>query len=169
MDALECIYTRRSVRKYAKKKISEETLEKIMKAAMSGPSAMNQQPWHFVVVKDRKLLAELPKVNPYAQMAVEADLAIIVCGDPKLEKLNGFLDQDCCIAAQNIVLAAHSLGLGTVWTAAHPFQDRIKKLRTIFKMPENVIPLCVIPIGYPAETPAPVEKYKADRVHYDVW
>jgi len=169
MDCLESIYTRRTIRKYTDKKVSDEIIEKLLKAGMSGPSTMNEQPWHFIVVTDRKLLEEIPKASLYAQMAKDAAVAIIVCGDPKLEKIEGFWSQDCCIAAQNILLAAHALELGAVWTAAYPLQDRVDNLQKIFNIPKNIIPLCVIPLGYPAEKKEPVEKFKKERVHHDKW
>jgi len=169
MDCLECIYTRRSTRKYTDKKISDEITEKLLKAGMSGPSAVNEQPWHFIVVRDKKLLEEIPKASQYAQMAKDATLAIIVCGDPKLQKIEGFWSQDCCIAAQNILLAAHALGLGAVWTAAYPLRDRVENLQKLFSIPKNIIPLCVIPLGYPTEKKEPVEKFKKERVHNEKW
>jgi nitroreductase len=169
VDCLETIYTRRSIRKYADKKVPDEIIEKLLKAGMSGPSAVNEQPWHFIIVKDKKLLEEIPKASPYAQMAKEAALAIIVCGDLKLQKIEGLWSQDCCIAAQNILLAAHALGLGAVWTAAYPLPDRVENLQKLFNIPKNIIPLCVIPIGYPAEKKEPVERFKKDRVHQDKW
>lgn len=169
MNTLECIYTRRAIRKYTDKKIPDDIIGKLLKAGMSGPSAVNEQPWHFIVIKDRKLLDEIPKASPYAQMAKDAALAILICGDPKLQKIDDFWSQDCCIAAQNILLAAHSLGLGAVWTAAYPLQDRVDNLQKLFGIPKNIIPLCVIPIGYPAEKKEPVERFKKERVHQDKW
>lgn len=169
MDCLESIYTRRAIRKYTDKKVSDEQIEKLLKAGMSGPSAVNEQPWHFIVVKDKKLLEEIPKASPYAQMAKDAAVAIIVCGDLKLQKIEGLWSQDCCIAAQNILLAAHALGLGAVWTAAYPLPGRVENLQKLFNIPKNIIPLCVIPIGYPAEKKEPVERFKKERVHNDKW
>jgi nitroreductase len=169
MDCLDVIYTRRAIRKYTDKKVSDELIEKLLKAGMSGPSAVNEQPWHFIVVKDKKLLEGIPKASQFAQMAKDAAFAIIVCGDPKLQKIEGFWSQDCCIAAQNILLAAHALGLGAVWTAAYPMQDRVDNLQKLFSIPKNIIPLCVIPLGYPAEKKEPVERFKKERVHQDKW
>lgn len=169
MDCLECIYTRRAIRKYTDEKVSDETIGDLLKAGMSGPSAVDEQPWHFIVVKDKKLLEEIPKASQYAQMAKGAALAIVVCGDPQLEKIKGFWSPDCCIAAQNILLAAHAMGLGAVWTAAYPMQDRIDNLQKLFNIPKNIIPLCVIPLGYPAEKKEPVEKFRKERVHNDKW
>jgi nitroreductase len=169
MDCLESIYTRRSIRKYTDKKVPDDLIEKLLKAGMSGPSAVNEQPWYFIVVKDKKLLEAIPKASPYAQMAKDAAVAIIVCGEPQLQKIEGFWSQDCCIAAQNIVLAAHALGLGAVWTAAYPMQDRVDNLQKLFNIPKKIMPLCVIPLGYPAEKKGLVERFKKERVHYDKW
>ncbi len=169
MDCLECIYTRRAIRKYTDKNVSDEIIHKLLKAGMSGPSAVNEQPWHFIIVKDKELLKEIPKASQYAQMVKDAALAIIVCGNPTLQKIDGFWSQDCCIAAQNILLAAHALGLGAVWTAAYPLQDRVDNLQKLFGIPKTIIPLCVIPIGYPAEKKEPVDRFKKERVHSEKW
>jgi nitroreductase len=169
MDCLESIYTRRTIRKYSNKTVPDDMIEKLLKAGMSGPSAMNEQPWYFIVVKDRKLLVEISKASPYSQMAKDAAVAIIVCGEPKLQKIEGFWLQDCCIAAQNILLAAHALGLGAVWTASYPLRDSVDNLQKLFGIPKKIIPLCVIPLGYPAEKKEPVERFRKERVHYDKW
>jgi nitroreductase len=169
MEVLEALRTRRSIRKYTKEEIPEGDIRKIIEAAMSGPSAVNSQPWHFIIVKSRSILNEIPKASPYAQMAKDANIAIVVCGDPKLDKIPQFWQQDCSIAAQNILLAAHSLGYGAVWTAAYPMEDRVKNLQKLLGIPSSIIPLAVIPIGKPAEKKEGNKPYLEDRVHLDKW
>jgi nitroreductase len=169
MDVLEAQKTRRSIRKYQKKPVEQEKVDKILVAAMQGPSAMNERPWHFIVITDKKVLCEIPKVSAYAQMLPEAPLAIVVCGDRDLEKLENMWVQDCCIASTNIVLAAHALGLGAVWTAAYPLPGRVEGLQKILSLPKSIVPLSVIPIGYPGEEKPAVNRFDKSRVHKDRW
>jgi nitroreductase len=169
MDVLEAQKTRHSIRKYQSKPVEQEKIDKILTAAMQGPSAVNERPWHFIVITDKAILSEIPKVSPYAQMAKDAPLAIVVCGDKGLQKLDDMWVQDCCIAAANIVLAVHSLGLGAVWTAGYPLPGRVEGLQKILGLPKDVIPLCVIPIGYPAESKPVTDRFDKSRVHKDRW
>jgi len=169
MDVLEAQKTRRSIRKYQQKPVEQEKIDKILVAAMQGPSAMNERPWHFIVITDKAVLSEIPKVSPYAQMLSETPLAIVVCGDIESLKIDGLWSQDCAIASTNILLAAHSLGLGAVWTAAYPLPGRAEGIQKILGLPKNVIPLSVIPIGYPAEQKPAVERFDKSRVHKQKW
>jgi nitroreductase len=169
MDALEAIRTRRSIRKYQNKPIPRELLDQVLSAAMHAPSACNGQPWQFVVIDDRKLLAEVPKVHPYAAMAVEAPLAVLVCGDASLEVVPGYWVVDCAAAVQNLLLAAHAVGLGAVWTGVYPQQERIEGFRRLFGLPKSFTPHSLIPMGYPAEQPAQPDRYRVERVHYNGW
>ena len=152
MDTMNAIVTRRSIRKYTQQPVSEEIIKKLLVAAMSSPSAGNQQPWHYVVINDRKIFEEIMKVHPYSQMLKEATVAILVCGDEQLEKHKGYWVQDCSASVQNILLAAHSEGLGAVWLGIYPREDRVSGIRNVVGLPSNVIPLALIPVGYPAET-----------------
>lgn len=169
MDVLEAQKTRHSIRKYQQTPVEAEKVDAILTAAMQGPSAMNGRPWHFVVITDKTILSEIPKVSPYAQMLRDAPLAIVVCGDTASLKIEGLWQQDCAIAATNILLAAHSLGLGAVWTAGYPLPGRAEGIQKILGMPRSVIPLCVIPIGYPAEEKPVTERFDKTRVHKDKW
>lgn len=169
MDALKAIHTRRSIRKYQDKPVPEELLRQILAAAMHAPSACNAQPWQFVLISDRELLAQIPRINPNAHMAGRAPLAILVCGDLSLEESAGYWVVDCAAAAQNLLLAAHALGLGAVWTGVYPRQQRIDGLRRLLDLPENVVPHSLIVLGYPAEQPAAEDRYRAERVHHNRW
>ena len=169
MDALKTIHTRRSIRKYQDKPVPEELLRQILAAAMSAPSANNSQPWQFVVLSDPEILAEIPRINPHARMAQGAPAAILVCGDLSLEISAGYWVVDCAAAVQNLLLAAHALGLGAVWTGVYPRQQRIDGLRRLLDLPENVVPHSLIVLGYPAEQPAAEDRYRADRVHHNRW
>jgi nitroreductase len=169
MDVLEAIHSRRSIRKYQDRPVPEDLLRQILAAAMSAPSANNSQPWQFVVINDRKLLTEIAQINPNARMAQRAPVAILVCGDLSLEVSAGYWVVDCAAAVQNMLLAAHALELGAVWTGVYPREQRIDALRHLLNLPENVVPHSLIVLGYPAEQPGREDRYRADRVHQDRW
>lgn len=169
MDALEAILTRRSIRHYTPDGVSEDALETVLRAAMAAPSAKNEQPWHFVVVRERSTLDAIPEFHPYAAMLREANLAVIVCGDLRLEASPGRWAQDCSAAIQNMLLAAHALGLGAVWVAAYPDEERETKLRALLNLPEEVIPLAIVPLGVPGEKKQPADRFDRRRIHLNRW
>lgn len=169
MNTLEAIHTRRSVRSFMNKPVPMELLDELVRAAMCAPSAGNQQPWQFVIVDDRILLNGVMEVTPNAKMCKEARAAILVCGDTKKEKYPGFWVQDCSAATENLLLAAHERGLGAVWTGIYPIAERVEGFRGLFELPEHVIPLCLVPIGYPAKAAALVDRFQAERVHHNKW
>jgi len=136
---------------------------------MHAPSAVNEQPWHFVIIQDRKTLEAISRLSPTAPMVKYAPLAIAVCADRNLEKFPGLWVLDCSAATENILLAATARGLGAVWTAVYPFDDRVNGIKKLLKMPDDVVPLCIIPVGRPAETPAPVNRFNPSRIHHDTW
>lgn len=143
---LENIAERKSVRKYLNKSVEEDKIDAMVKAGMAAPSGMDRRPWEFVVVTDREALDSMAAKLPYAKMLTNAPLAIVVCGDTTR---SSYWYLDCSAATQNVLLAAEALGLGAVWTAAYPYEDRIDVVRQNTGLPENIVPLCVIPIGYP--------------------
>ncbi|MEN6440259.1 MAG: nitroreductase family protein [Syntrophobacter sp.] len=169
MEALQAILSRRSIRAYSKENVSEDILRQILEAAMSAPSAGNAQPWHFVVIRDRQILDAVPGFHPFSGMLRQAPLAILVCGDPTLEKYTGFWVQDCSAATQNILIAARALGLGAVWLGFYPKEDRIEGIRKILGIPDHIIPLAMVSIGWPAEEKPPAARYREDRVRRDRW
>lgn len=169
MDAYECLLTRRSIRRYKDTPISPDTIEKILRAAMSAPAARNQQLWHFVVISDKTVLSRIPAIHPHAQMAPSAACAILVCAEPALEKTPGYWEQDCSAATENILLAAHALGLGAVWCGIYPREERVKGLRELLGIPEGVIPFSLVPMGMPAEEKGRQDRYNAARVHREQW
>jgi len=168
MDAMEVILTRRSIRKYTKQPVSAEVLKELLEAGMCAPSAGNRQPWCFVVIKDRKILNEIPKYHPYAQMLKEAPVAILVCCESNLE-LKGLGVEDCSAATQNILLAAHAKGLGAVWLGISAAGGEAAATKKLLNLPEHIIPISLISIGYPAEQKPRQDRYRADRVHYNQW
>jgi nitroreductase len=169
MDVLEAIFSRRSVRRYEERPVSEELVNKLLAAGMNAPSARDGRPWQFVVIDDRTMLEEIARINPNAQMAARAPLGILICGDLSLEKSPGYWVIDCSAAVENMLLAAHALGLGAVWTGVYPRQERVDGLKRLAKLPDNVVPHSLIVIGYPAEQPPPRNRFQPDRVHRNVW
>ena len=169
MDAMDAILSRRSIRQYTAQPVSQEVLDALLKAAMSAPSAGNEQPWQFVVITNRQLLDEVPRVHPHSHMIKQASAAILVCGDTRLERYKGFWVQDCSAATQNILIAANAKGLGAVWLGIYPIQDRVAGIQKLFGLPDHVIPLSLIPIGHPAETLPPANRYHPSRIHPNRW
>lgn len=170
MKAMEALFSRRSIRKYTTAPVSEQALQEILEAAMSAPSAGNQQPWHFVVINNRKLLDQVPDFHPHSLMCKESPVAILVCGDPALEKHVGYWVQDCSAATENLLLSIHALGLGGVWVGVYPRQERVTGFRKLLSIPEHVIPFALIPIGHPAEQkPVRPDRYNEARIHINTW
>ena len=159
---LENIAERKSVRKYLNKSVEEDKIDATVKAGMAAPSGMDRRPWEFVVVTDREALDSMAAKLPYAKMLTNAPLAIVVCGDTTR---SSYWYLDCSAATQNVLLAAEALGLGAVWTAAYPYEDRIDVVRQNTGLPENIVPLCVIPIGYPDGPQKAKDKFDLQRVH----
>jgi len=169
METLKAILTRRSIRKYINNVIPGEYYEIMLKAAMHAPSARNRQPWHFIVVTDRTILNELAEVSPSWKMLAEAASAIVVCGDTSLEDAESFIIQDCSAATQNILLAAHELGLGSVWLGVHPREDRLHPLTEILHIPGHILPVSMVAIGKPDESREQPDRYNVERIHQDGW
>lgn len=167
-EAYRNIVERTSVRRYTSQPVSDGQKEALLRAAMSAPSGVNRQPWEFVVVDDSDLLAQLAAALPYAKMAASAQMAIVVCGNSErfLEGEDATLwEQDLSAASENILLAAHALGLGAVWTCLYPHPDRVGAARRILDIPEGIIPFNLIPVGYPDGSHAAMNKWHPDRIH----
>jgi nitroreductase len=170
MDALENIFTRRSIREFTAEGVTEQQVANLLKAAMAAPSARNEQPWQFLVLNDRLLLDEIANSLHYAKMCLQAPLAIIPCIDKQtLQCDDSFLGQDMSAAAQNILLAAHAMGLGSVWVGIYPRIERITIIKEMFNLPESVIPFCIIPIGHTNVVATEVDRYDLQRVHFNAW
>lgn len=180
--ALDVIMSRTSIRNFTGEAVSREQLETILKAGMAAPSAMNVQPWRFVVVTDKEKIAEVFGNGPRSEAFTTAGAVIVVCGEttmmmkpfgqpdaPETEQPNKFWFEDCSAAAQNILLAAKALGLGAVWTAGYPAIERIAPIAAALGIPSKVIPLCIIPVGVPADDPAPKDKWKPENIHWEKW
>jgi nitroreductase len=169
MDALDAILTRRSIRKYSDRPVPDDLVTDLLRAAMAAPSAGNQQPWQFIVVRERGLLESIAAASPYAGMTRHAQLAVVVCGDLSREHHPGFWVQDCAAATENLLVAATALGLGAVWLGMYPREERIAGVRALFGLPEHVVPFAIVPVGYPAEYPGPAQRFDPNRIHLDRW
>ena len=167
MDALEVIFTRRSIRKYTGEPVKEEELKTILEAGMNAPSANNRQPWQFIVVDDRAKLNAIMEVHPYSGMLAEAPMAIIVCGDTTVSA--SYWQQDCAAATENILLAARALELGTVWMGVYPNAERVAGISALFGLPDTIKPLNIIAVGHPAEQKGRVDRYDESRIHKNAW
>ncbi|MFA7245974.1 MAG: nitroreductase family protein [Dehalococcoidia bacterium] len=169
METFEPIMTRRSIRKYTDNRVPAEVVEQLLRAGMAAPSAANEQPWHFVVITERKTLVQVPTFHPHAHMLKEAALAILVCNDSGLELTRGRGVLDCSAATQNILLAAHDLGLGAVWVGVYPVVERMNGMRKLLNMPTRIVPIALVSVGYPDERPRMEDRFKPERVHYERW
>jgi len=169
MDTYETIMTRRSVRKFTSGEVGDDLVEKLLRAAMQAPSANNGQPWHFIVIRDRAILDEIPTFHPFAQMVKQAPLAILVCADTRDARSPDYWVLDCSAATENLLLAAHALDLGAVWLGIHPRQERMEKIIPLVNLPEGLKPLALVAIGVPAEHHPFADRFKPERIHHDTW
>jgi nitroreductase len=169
MDGVQAVLGRRSIRRYEARQVEDGFLLTLLEAAMNAPSAGNEQPWHFMVIRDRSILDSIHSIHPYSEMLPEASVAIIVCADPTLAKYPDYWIQDCSASTENILVAAHALGLGAVWLGVYPVEDRVRRIQALLGMPEHVIPFSLIPAGYPAEIKPPANRYSESRIHHDRW
>jgi len=171
-QAIQNIMTRVSVREFTGEKISEAQIDTLLRAAMAAPSAINKQPWAFIVVTDEALIARLGEALPYSRCSNKPAVAFIPCGDlnKAIEgEMGAFWINDVSAATENLLLAAHAMGLGAVWTGLHPDMNRARLVQEMLGLPEHIIPLCVVPVGIPAEQPDVKDKYKPENIHYNGW
>ena len=167
--AIENIMTRTSIRQYKDQPVEQEKIDIMLKAAMAAPTAVNLQPWHFIVITDKKVIDQLAGPRP-----TNAPLMIAMCGDTdkttmpdRNEKLPDFWVQDVSAATENLLLAAHALGLGAVWTGVYPVMERTADVANVLNCPQNIVPVAVVRIGYPDESPEPKNKFKEENISYN--
>ena len=171
-EAIENILTRVSVRQFTGDSISEAQLDTLLRAAMAAPSAINKQPWAFIVITDRDKITQLGEALPYSRCSNHPAVAIIPCGDLTKAipgEMAGFWINDVSAATENLLLAAHAMGLGAVWTGLHPDMNRAKIVQDMLGLPEYIIPLCIVPVGVPAEQPDIKDKFNPENIHFNGW
>ena len=170
--ALDVIATRVSVRQFTGEKLSAAQIDKILRAGMSAPTAVNKQPWAFVVVDDEDVLSVLGQTLRSSRIENGASHAIVVCGDMN-KALEGegrdYWIEDTSAATENMLLAAHSMGIGSLWVGVYPISERVEAVRQIIGAPEDIVPMCLVVLGVPNEQPAVKDKYKEENIHYNKW
>lgn len=163
---MEAIFMRTSVRNYENRPVEEEKIERILRAAMAAPSAVNQQPWEFYVVTNKDILKALSEASPYAGMAAKASVAIVVCGRKDGLIVPELVEVDLALATENILLAIEAQGLGGVMLGIAPFAERMEKVARAIGLPENLSVFTVVPFGYPAKKNLQQNRYDEARIHY---
>ena len=166
--ALDNIFSRKSVRSYTEETVTPQQVETMLRAAMSAPSGLNVQPWRFVVVTEQATKEKL--AGGFNKMIAKAPVVFVVCGQTiRNGQPNGNWTADCAAAAENLLLAAEAQGLGAVWTACYPYDDRMNPAIEALGLPEDVKPYCIIPVGHPAGKDKPKDKWKPENIHYEKW
>jgi nitroreductase len=163
------VLSRRSIRRYTDEPVDDDTVERLLRAAMAAPSAGNQQPWRFIVLRERETLSAITEWHPYAKMLPSAPVAVVVLGDPTGAKWAALWPQDCAACVQNMLIEAELLGLGAVWLGIHPLPEREAALRELLGVPDEVIPFAIVPFGWPQERKEPSNRYDAARIHHERW
>ena len=166
---MDPVLSRTCIRSYTPQPVPEEAIRTLLQAGMAAHSAGDQRPWHFVVIQDQEMRNRIADLDPFAHMVPQSPTTILVCGDPTLQKHQGFWVQDCAAATENILVEAHLLGLGAVWLAVYPAEGRVQSFRRLLGLPEYVMPFALVPVGYPAERRKPASRYDESRVHHDRW
>jgi nitroreductase len=169
MEIQKALLNRRSIRKYKSQPISEENIDKILKAAMYAPSAMNTQAWQFVVIDDKKILMDILKIIPHAEMLKQTVKAILVCGDASVEKNETWILENCSAVTQNILLSSFGLGIGSCWISVYGAEDTVKKIKSLFNLPDTIIPFSLVSLGYPDEEVKTEDRFKKEKIHYNNW
>jgi nitroreductase len=168
MEAIKAIMTRRSIRTWTNEPVSGAERKTILEAAMNAPSAADARPWHFVTMDDPEVINRFTELGG-TEMLAESTFMVLVCGDESKEIYPGFWPQDCSCAAQNMQLAAHDIGLGCVWIAVYPIEERVEVCRKILDIPGSITPFALLAMGVPNEVLPPEERYDEARVHANGW
>ncbi|HYX08998.1 MAG TPA: nitroreductase family protein [Bacteroidales bacterium] len=170
MDIVDFITSRRSIRKYTGEPLLEGQIEQLLECGMYAPSAVNCQPWHFIVIDEKELLQKMSEIHPYASMLPGAAAAILVCGDENRAHTKDYWPVDCAAATENILLAAHGTGLGAVWLGIYPREERIEAFTKLFSLPAHIHPFSLISLGYPAEEKKKrTDRFDTEKIHYNSW
>lgn len=181
--ALEVIKARTSIRSFTGEKLTEDQIHTLLDAAMAAPTDANIQPWRFIVITDDEIKAGLYQGEKHKHMVTTAGAVIVVCGEttrmvkPRdaaedaepVERPNKYWFEDCSAATENLLLAATALDLGAVWLSCYPSERIVERIRAYLGIPADITPLAIVPVGYPAETPSPKDKWNPDNIHYDHW
>lgn len=166
---IKTIFERRSVRKFKDEPLQDEELGLILQCAMAAPSANNLKAWHFFVVTKRERLNQLGEIHPHGKMLVQAPAALLICGDRLLQPNIGYLTLDCAAATQNVLLAATALKIGSVWLGVYPREQRMNDINALFNMPDHIVPIALVALGYADEKKASNNPWTPEKIHYNKW
>jgi len=169
LNVLEAIFTRRSIREFTAQKIEDDQIELLLKAGSYAPSAENKRPIDYILIRDRDTLNEVSSILPRGKMIKNSGCAVVVTGDNEAQKQKGFLIEDGSASIQNILLAAHGINLSAVWCGVYPISKFVKELRSTLKIPEHIIPIGVVAIGYPDEEKVLANRFDKKKVHFESW
>ena len=164
---MEAIFNRTSIRKYKEKPVEKEKIEKLLRAAMQAPSAVNEQPWEFIVIENKETLNKLSGMSPYSKMVAKSAVTFIIVANKDKLKVADAWQQDLGAATENLLLEATYLGLGAVWLGTAVSEENMNFVKKLFKLPENIIPYAVVPVGYPDQNSTVVDRFNEDSVHYE--
>lgn len=169
MEKLDFILDRRSIRRFTDQKIDRKQILNMLTAAMYAPSAVNMQPWHFVIIDDPSLMETIMEIHPYARMLQTASHAVVVCGDVELQHDDGYWVVDCGAATQNLLLAAQIMGLGACWVGLHPREERKTAFSRLLHLPSHVLPFALVALGYPEEQKPRPDRFHGEKLRYNGW
>lgn len=169
MDVLEAIFTRRSIRKFTGEPVTDQDMDTVIRAAFQAPSAHNYQPWEFIILKDKSNMERIANIHTYAKMLPYAEAGIIVCGDQNKQNMTGFLVEDCSAAIQNILLAAHGIGLGAVWCGLYPVTHLTQGIKEVCSLPDHIVPIGLVVLGHKGEEKNREDRYDSSKLHFEVW
>lgn len=170
MDVLTAIRGRRSIRRFTGAPVSEAALDTVLDAGFCAPSASNRRPWHYLVIRRPETLEAIAAAHPYAKMMPAAGCCVVVCGDRSIQPAVGLLVEDCSAVIENILLAAHGIGLGAVWCGIYLGEgQRELQFHNLLGLPAEILPVGMIALGHPAETKVGTDRWNASRVHYEAW
>lgn len=168
-EVINAILSRRSIRSYTNKNISKQDMDLILKSAMYAPTARNLQYWRFLVIQDKTNMAKLENIQPYNTLLNSANAAIIVCSEMENEVAQKYFMQDCGASIQNIMLAATSLGIGSITLGLHSNADQVAAIKEQFNMPQNIMPVGIVALGYPNEEKPDPGRFDESKIHYEKW
>ena len=169
MEVLDAILNRRSIRHFTNEAVTDSLITEILKAAMYAPSAVNKQPWNFIVFRNKTTIKAITDEHPNASMLHQASAGILVCWDEHLQHDTGYGPVDCAAATQNILLSAFGLGLGSVWVGLYPRQQRMELARKVFDLPDHIKGFCIVALGYPAENRVNPQRFNPEKIHFEKW
>lgn len=170
MELLEGILTRRSLRKYTDEVITRGKIEELIRYGMYAPSARNKQPWHFILLNDKDIFKKILEFQPHTKMLADAQWGIVVCGDDQLAHTPDYWPVDCAAATENILLAAHGMGLGAVWLGIYPRPERVSAMKELLKLPAHIHAFAIISVGCIARQDHPVpDRFQPERIYLNEW